>query len=118
MSPTSSGVGSGLCLKPHRVFPALTTSQIFTAFDSWRQSQAKVLICFHERPAPQGEIVRGHKRRVKGSSWMETWTFLYHSRSPSPNSPCEHGQEEMGRDILYQCEGLLASCTEARLVGV
>lgn len=77
-----------------------------------------MLICFHEWPAPQGEIVRGYWRRGKGSSWMETRTFLYHSRSPSPNSPCEHGQEELGRDILHQCEGLLASCTGARLVGV
>lgn len=39
------------------------------------------------------------------SSWMETWTFLYHSRYPSPNSPCEHGQEELGMNILHQCEG-------------
>lgn len=36
---------------------------------------------------------------------METWTFLYHSRYPSPNSPCEHGQEELGMNILHQCEG-------------
>lgn len=42
---------------------------------------------------------------------METRTFLYHSRSPSPDCPCEHGQEELGRDTLQ-------SCTGARLVGV
>lgn len=63
MSPTSGGVGSRLCLKHLRVFLALTALQIFTAFDRWRQSQAKALICFCEQPAPQGEIVRGSWRR-------------------------------------------------------
>lgn len=63
MSPTSGGVGFGLCLKHLRVFLALTALQIFTAFDRWRQSQAKALICFCEWPAPQGDIVRGYWRR-------------------------------------------------------
>lgn len=31
---------------------------------------------------------------------MDTWTFLHHSRSPSLNSPGEHGQEELGRDFI------------------
>lgn len=81
MSPTCSGVGSGLSLKHLCVFPALTTSQIFTAFDSWRQSQAKVLICFHERPAPRGKLLGdtgGEGRRPLG------WTHGHFSTTAGP----------------------------------
>lgn len=56
MSPTSSGFGSVLHLKHLRCFTALTTSQIFTVFDSWRQRQVKAPGRLRKQPAPWAKI--------------------------------------------------------------